>query len=227
MIGTKRLYGMDIDEYGVEQAREKGIEAIKHDANAKFPHEDDSFDVVVSNQVLEHLWNTDGFFSEIRRILDPGGYAVISTANLSSFHNLAFMGLGMMPPGPHVSRVQVVIFFMEPKPTVTLSYSRLRRLETSQDIMDLKWKSSWVAGFTLSPAGFRISFHGYSPGIPPTLLSRWGRLADAHPDGFGLSHLFLLGGEETRMYEVARRLAEKTMNSNHIRTKHPLKNCSI
>jgi 2-polyprenyl-3-methyl-5-hydroxy-6-metoxy-1,4-benzoquinol methylase len=107
VIGTKRLYGMDIDEYMVEQAREKGIEAIKHDVNTKFPYEDNSFDGVVSNQVLEHLYNTDGFFLEVRRILKPLGYAVISTANLASFHNLAFMGLGMMPPGLHVSRVQV------------------------------------------------------------------------------------------------------------------------
>jgi 2-polyprenyl-3-methyl-5-hydroxy-6-metoxy-1,4-benzoquinol methylase len=107
VIGTKRLHGMDIDEYSVEQAREKEIEAIVHDANAEFPYEDDSFDVVVSNQVLEHLHNTDGFFSEVRRILNSEGYAVISTANLTSFHNLAFMDLGMMPPGLHVSRVQV------------------------------------------------------------------------------------------------------------------------
>jgi 2-polyprenyl-3-methyl-5-hydroxy-6-metoxy-1,4-benzoquinol methylase len=107
VIGTKKLYGMDIDEGRVRLARERGIEAIEHDANIKFPYEDGFFDVVVSNQVLEHLHNTDGFFSEVRGVLNPGGYAVISTANLSSFHNLAFMGLGMMPPGLHVSRVQV------------------------------------------------------------------------------------------------------------------------
>ncbi|MBA7502448.1 putative S-adenosylmethionine-dependent methyltransferase [subsurface metagenome] len=106
-IGTERLYGMDIDEERVKRARERGIEAIVHDANTEFPYEDDSFDVVASNQVLEHLYNTDGFFQEVRRILKHRGYAVISTANLSSFHNLAFMNLGMMPPSLHVSRVQV------------------------------------------------------------------------------------------------------------------------
>jgi len=98
---------MDIDEERVRRAREKGIGAIVHDVNTEFPYGGGSFDVVVSNQVLEHLHNTDGFFSEVRRILSPEGYAVISTANLSSFHNLTFMSLGMMPPGLHVSRVQV------------------------------------------------------------------------------------------------------------------------
>ena len=104
MVKTEKLHGMDIDEDRVRRAREKGIEAIVHDANTEFPYGDGSFDVVVSNQALDHLHNTDGFFSEVRRILRPRGYAVISTANLSSFHNLAFMGLGMMPPGLHVSK---------------------------------------------------------------------------------------------------------------------------
>lgn len=107
VIWTEKLHGMDIDGKHVRQARERGIDAIVHDANTDFPYEDDSFDVVVSNQVLEHLYNTDGFFSEVRRILRADGYAVISTANLSSSHNLAFMCLGMMPPSLHVSKVQV------------------------------------------------------------------------------------------------------------------------
>lgn len=107
VIGTEKLYGMDIDKKQVRRARERGIEVIKHDANTEFPYKDGFFGVVISNQVLEHLHNTDGFFSEVRRVLNPNGYAVISTANLSSFHNLAFMGLGMMPPGLHISRIQV------------------------------------------------------------------------------------------------------------------------
>ncbi|MBC7219306.1 MAG: methyltransferase domain-containing protein, partial [Hadesarchaea archaeon] len=90
VIETKRLYGIDIDEHSVKRAKEKGMESIKHDANIKFPCDEDLFDFVVSNQVLEHLHNTGGFFSEVRRILKPSGYAVISTANLTTFHNLAF-----------------------------------------------------------------------------------------------------------------------------------------
>jgi len=85
----------------------KGIKAILHDANTELPYEDGFFDVVVSNQVLEHLWNTDGFFQEVRRVLKSGGYAVVSTVNLTSLHNLVFMNLGLMPPGLHVSKIHV------------------------------------------------------------------------------------------------------------------------
>lgn len=107
LIGSRKLHGMDVDKGAVERARKKGIKAIVHDANTEFPYDDCFFDVVVANQVLEHLYNTDGFFSEVRRILRPNGYAVISTANLSSLHNLAFMNIGMTPPGYHLSEVQV------------------------------------------------------------------------------------------------------------------------
>jgi len=68
-IGTKRLYGIDINKEAVKCARKKGIKAITHDANTKLPYKDGFFDVVVSNQVLEHLWNTDGVLLEVRRVL--------------------------------------------------------------------------------------------------------------------------------------------------------------
>jgi ubiquinone/menaquinone biosynthesis C-methylase UbiE len=107
VIGTKNLFGIDLDRDALEKASVKGIEAKYHDVNYRFPFEDSYFDEVISNQVLEHVADTDNFFREIYRVLKKGGYAVISTPNISSFHNLAFLNLGMQPPGLHVSEIQV------------------------------------------------------------------------------------------------------------------------
>ena len=41
-----------------------------------WPYAADSFDVVVSNQVLEHVRDHDRLFAETRRVLKDGGYAV-------------------------------------------------------------------------------------------------------------------------------------------------------
>lgn len=41
-----------------------------------WPYPADFFDIVLSNQVLEHVGNPDLFFSEIRRTLRPGGFSV-------------------------------------------------------------------------------------------------------------------------------------------------------
>ncbi|MFY0608163.1 MAG: class I SAM-dependent methyltransferase [Cyclobacteriaceae bacterium] len=43
---------------------------------------DNSFDTVVSFQVIEHIQNDELFLSEIQRILKPGGKAILSTPNI-------------------------------------------------------------------------------------------------------------------------------------------------
>ncbi len=43
-----------------------------------FPFEDNSFDSVISSQVLEHVFNPDEFIQEIYRVLKPGGRCLIT-----------------------------------------------------------------------------------------------------------------------------------------------------
>ena len=106
-IGTSEIYGIEIDENNVQKARNNGVKVTICDANEKVPFENNTFDVVISHEVLEHLLDTDNFFSEIHRVLKPKGYAVISTTNLSSLHNIFFILLGMQPPALHLSKIQV------------------------------------------------------------------------------------------------------------------------
>lgn len=46
------------------------------------PYEDESFDTIVSFQVIEHIKDDQLFLQEIARILKPGGTALISTPNI-------------------------------------------------------------------------------------------------------------------------------------------------
>ncbi len=92
-IGTKFVTGIDVTDESLKSAAEKGIKTIRHDLNDPFSLFDDSyFDIVHANQVIEHISNLDNFVSEIHRILKRGGYAVISTENGSSWHNI-FAGI--------------------------------------------------------------------------------------------------------------------------------------
>ena len=47
------------------------------------PYDDNSFDTIVSFQVIEHIKNDHLFLKEIARILKPGGTALISTPNIN------------------------------------------------------------------------------------------------------------------------------------------------
>lgn len=108
-IGASQVWGIDIDEQMIKKARELGIRTKVWDANSPLPlpFENEMFDVVISNQVIEHLYNIDGVLEEIRRVLKTGGYCVVSTTNLASWHNLCLLILGQQPVSYHVSEVQV------------------------------------------------------------------------------------------------------------------------
>lgn len=93
-IGTDKIYGIEMNKASAKKSKGMGIIVKSSDLNKKFPFPDESFDVVSGNQVLEHLWNTDNFFREVNRVLKNGGYAIISTPNLSSFHSIFFILLG-------------------------------------------------------------------------------------------------------------------------------------
>jgi 2-polyprenyl-3-methyl-5-hydroxy-6-metoxy-1,4-benzoquinol methylase len=72
------------------------------------PFADATFDVIISNQVIEHLINVDLSLFEINRVMKKSGYAVISTENLSSWHNIAALLFGLRPFSLHYSSVKDV-----------------------------------------------------------------------------------------------------------------------
>jgi methionine biosynthesis protein MetW len=107
-VQAAESHGVELLEDWAAAARDRGIDVVLSDLGQRLPYEDDFFDVVHSNQVIEHMRDTDHFVSEVRRVLRPGGYAVISTNNLSSWHNVISLTLGWQPPPCHVSDEVIV-----------------------------------------------------------------------------------------------------------------------
>ncbi len=65
-----------------------------------FPHEDESFDVVLCLEVLEHLVvDPMGMMAEVNRVLKPGGIFVLTTPNAVRTANLVNALLGQHPLG--------------------------------------------------------------------------------------------------------------------------------
>jgi SAM-dependent methyltransferase len=102
-VGAARLVGVEFIDALADAAAQKGIEVARVNLASPLPFEDASFDVIHSNQVIEHIAGTDLFMREIQRLLRPGGYAVVSTNNLSSLHNIFSLLLGWQPMTNHVS----------------------------------------------------------------------------------------------------------------------------
>ncbi len=84
-VATK-VTGLDYDESAVAhvRARYPRVEMIQGNL-AALPLADESVDVVVNFQVIEHLWDQAQFLRECLRVLRPGGELLISTPNRITF----------------------------------------------------------------------------------------------------------------------------------------------
>jgi SAM-dependent methyltransferase len=80
-----------------QRAEARGLKVSGVDLNGLWPYPGNTFDVVHSMQVIEHVHNTRLFVHELFRVLKPGGTAVVGSENLTSFLNLAAMALGYTP----------------------------------------------------------------------------------------------------------------------------------
>jgi malonyl-CoA O-methyltransferase len=80
---------VDFSEGMLAEARRKpGAERVRflsHDLHEPLPLPAGTFDLVVSGLVLEHLHELDGVFREARRMLSPGGRAVVSAMHPAMF----------------------------------------------------------------------------------------------------------------------------------------------
>lgn len=102
-IGTRNIYGVDLDNNAIKQAKEKGIKTYYGDLNDVLPFDNNVFDVVMSHFVIEDLIFIDTFVKEIFRVLKPCGYAIITTENLASWHNIFALLIGYQDFTIHVS----------------------------------------------------------------------------------------------------------------------------
>ena len=96
-IGADEIYGVEIVGELADKARAKGITIIREDLNGGLSLPEAKFDAVTALEVIEHLHLPDVFLKELHRILKPGGYAIISTENLSSWHNIFALLWGWQP----------------------------------------------------------------------------------------------------------------------------------
>ena len=88
------VYGIEIVPERAEEARTRGVEVSVSDLNGRFPFPAGAMDVVHANQVIEHVPDIDHFMTEIVRVLRVGGFAIISTENGSSWHNVFAAAMG-------------------------------------------------------------------------------------------------------------------------------------
>jgi len=93
---VKLAAGIDPDEPSLAERRARGMPVVTG-RGEDLPFAGESFDLIVSLWVLEHLPIPEIVFSEVQRVLRPGGHFVFLTPNLRN-PLLAFNRLGRALP---------------------------------------------------------------------------------------------------------------------------------
>ncbi len=84
--GARRVLALDYDAPAVAHVARRYPRVAPARANlVMLPVADETVDVVVSLQVIEHLWEQERFLAECRRVLRPGGTLIVSTPNRLTF----------------------------------------------------------------------------------------------------------------------------------------------
>lgn len=88
----ERLF--QVDEYvglDIESERSRSVAVANHYYDGRrFPFVDASFDAVLCNQVLEHVFNPNEFVAEMHRVLKPGGTVVLTVPFVWDEHEQPF-----------------------------------------------------------------------------------------------------------------------------------------
>lgn len=90
------VIGVDIDRAALAQCeRALGIQTRWADITMGLPFEDESFDVVVASELLEHISWPEILVRETARVLRPGGLFVGSVPNAFRLKNRLLFALGI------------------------------------------------------------------------------------------------------------------------------------
>jgi 2-polyprenyl-3-methyl-5-hydroxy-6-metoxy-1,4-benzoquinol methylase len=96
--GIKTLHAFDVSELSLAKARAKGFAGFYWDADGgRCPMPDNTYDVLIAGEIIEHLVDTDHFVEETQRVLKSGGYLILSTPNLASWFNRIRLLRGLVP----------------------------------------------------------------------------------------------------------------------------------
>jgi len=79
------IAGIDISGEAIEYGRKKYRDIrLEVQAAETLPYDDESFEVVLSFDLFEHIAAIDKHISEVKRVLGPGGYYLFQTPNKCS-----------------------------------------------------------------------------------------------------------------------------------------------
>ena len=76
--GFTNVTGLDLSDEAIRFCREKGLGTVRKGDVCDTPFEDASFDLILATDIIEHVEDDARALAEIRRVLRPGGHALLT-----------------------------------------------------------------------------------------------------------------------------------------------------
>lgn len=92
------VVGIEVSEFAIKKATEKGIKVYDCDLSSDWNNLiEKKFDVVLSGEIIEHIFDTDKFLKNIHSVLKEDGVLILSTPNLAALGRRIFLLFGINP----------------------------------------------------------------------------------------------------------------------------------
>lgn len=169
------LIGLDISKHALLRAKKNGYIGLEANLDGcHLPFQDGQFDIVVATDILEHLFGPLEVLQEIRRVLKPNGFALISVPNHFDLGMRwrIFRGKGLLLPWHPQYRIWDYIH---------LRYFTWKDVQDFMDVGDLKIEHLFAKENPL------MFFYELSLVMDPSFVKDWAR---RHP-GQGAKALLL------------------------------------
>jgi ubiquinone/menaquinone biosynthesis C-methylase UbiE len=109
-LRARRIVGADVSDVALERARarlaEREIELVPLTPERALPFADNSFELVLLAETIEHVVDVQVLLSEVRRVLVPGGRVAVTTPAHGRLTGLSMLLRGFErtfdPLSPHI-----------------------------------------------------------------------------------------------------------------------------
>jgi SAM-dependent methyltransferase len=135
-----KVIGLDVDSAGY---RNPTLDEFRLLSDGPWPIETGSSDLLICDNVIEHLSDPELFFSEAARVLVRGGYLCVKTPNALSYVGIA----SMLVPDRHHKRV----------------LAKVQQDRKEEDVFPTLYRCNtvWAVRRQLALNGFRSVVYGY------------------------------------------------------------------
>ena len=155
---VKTVIGIDVDKVA---ERNPSIDAFVLIDNDKWAVDNNSVDLVLCDNVLEHLEKPEVFFSEVNRILKSGGYLCIRTPNSWSYIAI----LAKLIPNKYHSKVTEVVQDQRKEEDVFPTYYRCNTIWRIRSMLNKYGYDHVVYGYEAEPSYLSFSKIAYWLGV--------------------------------------------------------------